>query len=264
MPTTSSSRPLPRSSSEGTRDPVYRRIVRLADPAEVADVVARRLLERIVELQNKRGVVHICLTGGRTANKMYERFADLVSDSGLDARKLQLWWGDERFIPATDPDRNSLQAVTRLARTVKIESADIHMMPAQDGRADSHQCAAEYETELGDTVFDVTLLGIGPDGHVGSIFPDHPSFDPTSRTVIGVTDAPKPPSERISLTLAAMNRSDEIWIITTGNDKADAVARALSGDMSLPAAHLAARSSNYWFLDEEAAAELPEPYDCAL
>ena len=224
---------------------MYRRVVRLADPEEVADVVARRLLDRIVELQERRGIVHVCLTGGRTANKMYERFADLVPDSELDASKLQLWWGDERFIPATDPDRNSLQAVTRLARTVQIKSADIHMMPAQDGRADSHQCAAEYETELGDTVFDVTLLGIGPDGHVGSIFPDHPSFDATTRNVVGVTDAPKPPSDRISLTLAAMNRSDEIWIITTGTDKADAVARALDGDLTLPAAHIAARESNY-------------------
>lgn len=243
---------------------MYRRIVRLADADEVADVVARRLLTRVVELQVKHGVVHICLTGGRTANKMYERFADLVPGSELDASKLQLWWGDERFIPATDAERNSLQAVSRLARTVRIKSADIHMMPAQDGRADSHQCAAEYETELGDTVFDITLLGIGPDGHVGSIFPDHPSFDVTARNVVGVTDAPKHPTERISLTIPAMNRSDEIWIITTGAAKADAVARALAGDESLPASHLEAREAIYWFLDAEAASELPAPYDCAL
>jgi len=243
---------------------MYRRIVRLADADEVADVVARRLLRRVVELQEKRGVVHVCLTGGRTANKMYERFADLVPESGLDASKLQLWWGDERFIPATDAERNSLQAVSRLARTVLIKSADIHMMPAQDGRADSHQCAAEYETELGDAIFDITLVGIGPDGHVGSIFPDHPSFDATNRLVVGVTDAPKEPSERISLTIPAMNRSDEIWIITTGAAKADSVARAVTGDPSLPASHLEARQATYWFLDAEAAANLPDPYDCAL
>lgn len=243
---------------------MYRRIVRLTDADEVADVVARRLLSRVVDLQDKHGAVHICLTGGRTANKMYERFADLVPDSELDASKLQLWWGDERFIPATDAERNSLQAVSRLARTVRINSADIHMMPAQDGRADSHQCAAEYETELGDTIFDITLLGIGPDGHVGSIFPDHPSFDTTSRNVVGVTDAPKPPSERISLTIPAMNRSDEIWVITTGSDKADAVARALEGDESLPASHLEAREAIYWFLDAAASSDLPAPYDCSL
>ncbi len=243
---------------------MYRRIVRMADADEVADIVARRLLGRVVDLQERRGVVHVCLTGGQTANKMYERFAELVPESDLDASKLQLWWGDERFIPATDAERNSLQAVTRLARTIHIKSADIHMMPAKDGRADSHQCAAEYETELDDTIFDVTLVGVGSDGHVGSIFPGHPSFDATNRLVVGVTEAPKDPSERISLTLPAMNRSDEIWIITTGAAKADAVAHALEGDPSLPASHLEARQATYWFLDADAAAHLPDPYDCAL
>lgn len=236
----------------------------MADADEVADVVARRLLERIVELQERRGIVHVCLTGGRTADKMYERFAELVPRSQLDAAKLQLWWGDEYFIPATDPERNSLQAVTRLARTMHIKSADIHMMPAQDGRADSHQCAAEYETELADTVFDITLLGVGADGHVGSIFPDSPGFEPTNRLVVGVTDAPKPPSDRISLTIPAMNRSDEIWVIATGAAKSDAAARAIDGDVSLPAAGLRARQATYWFLDAEAAAGLPQRYDCSL
>lgn len=243
---------------------MYRRVVRLTDAMEVADVVARRLLQRIVELQDKRGDVHVCLTGGDTANAMYERFADLVPESNLDASKLQLWWGDERFVPATDADRNSLQAVTRLARTVSIKSADIHMMPAQDGRADSHQCALEYQNELNDTAFDITLLGIGPDGHVGSIFPDHPSFEATTRKVIGVTDAPKPPSERISLTIPAMNRSSEIWFIATGASKAEAVAGALDGDPALPASHVAADDATLWFLDADAAAELPEPYSCPL
>ncbi len=243
---------------------MYRRIVRMPDADAVADIVARRLLGRVIELQEERGVVHVCLTGGRTANKMYERFAELVAGSDLDATKLQLWWGDERFIPATDSERNSLQAVSRLARTVHIKSADIHMMPAQDGRADSHQGAAEYETELGDTVFDITLVGVGPDGHVGSIFPGHPSFEVTNRMVVGVTDSPTPPSERISLTLDAMNRSDEIWVITTGAGKADAAARAIDGDPSLPASHLEARHVTYWFLDAEAAVNLPQPYDCAL
>lgn len=243
---------------------MYRRLVRLDDATEVADVVARRLLEQVVGLQDKRGVVHVCLTGGDTANQMYGRFADLVPGSDLDASKLQLWWGDERFVPATDADRNSLQAVSRLARTVAIKSADIHMMPARDGRADSDQCAAEYETELGDTTFDITLLGIGPDGHVGSLFPNHPSFEPTTRNVIGVTDSPKAPSERISLTIPALNRSSEVWFIATGGSKADAVARALDGDPALPASHVEAREATFWFVDADAAAQLPEPFNCTL
>lgn len=242
---------------------MFTRVVRLDDEPQVADLVATRLLERIVDLQSRQPVVHLCLTGGDAANRMYERFAELAADSELDASRLQLWWGDERFLPATDPERNSLQAFTRLARTVSISAANTHMMAAKDGRKDSHEAAAEYETELGDTAFDITLLGIGADGHVGSIFPHHPSFDPnTSRKVIGVEDSPKPPSERISLTLPEFGRSDEVWFLTTGEGKASAVARALAGDQDVPAAHVHGCLSTWWFLDDAAASDLPPRYVC--
>ena len=206
---------------------MFTRVVRMPEADEVSNLVAQRLLDRLIELQDVQPIVHVCLTGGNAANAMYERFAELAEGSDLDAAKLQLWWGDERFVPATDPDRNSLQAVSRLARTVSIKSADIHMMAAKDGRKDSHECAAEYEAELGETHFDIMLLGVGEDGHTASIFPNHPSFDPTTRNVIGVTDAPKAPADRITLTIPALNRSDETWVIATGAAKADAVARAL-------------------------------------
>lgn len=243
---------------------MYTRVVRMPRADEVSHLVAERLLDRLIQLQETQPIVHVCLTGGNAANAMYERLAELVEGSELDAAKLQLWWGDERFVPATDPDRNSLQAVSRLARTISIKSADTHMMAAKDGRKDSHECAAEYEAELGDTHFDITLLGIGADGHIASIFPGHPSFDPTSRQVIGVTDAPKAPAERISLTIPALNRSTEIWVIATGTAKADAVARALAGDQSLPAAHVHGEVATYWYLDDEAAGGLPEQFRCWL
>ena len=103
---------------------MYTRVVRLATQKDVTDVVADRLLARIVELQQTQPLVHLCLTGGDAANHLYERFADLAADAEVDASRLQLWWGDERFLPSTDPERNSLQAITRLARTVSISSAD--------------------------------------------------------------------------------------------------------------------------------------------
>ncbi|GAB3822300.1 6-phosphogluconolactonase [Tessaracoccus terricola] len=240
----------------------FQRVARLSDAAELADVVAHRFLDRIVALQGVKDVVHVCLTGGTTANLLYERFADLVPGSGLDVSRLQLWWSDERFVPATDPDRNSLQAVTRLARTLEVNSATTHMMPAADGRLDAHQCASEYASELGDTHFDITLLGVGEDGHVGSIFPNHQSFEATTKTVIGVTESPKPPAERITLTIPALNRTDELWFIANGTPKADVVARAIQGDKSLPAAHAQGERATYWFIDREAAARLPEQYRC--
>ncbi|MHA6525398.1 6-phosphogluconolactonase [Tessaracoccus sp. G1721] len=241
---------------------MFTRVVRMPEADEVSNLVAQRLLDRLIELQDVQPIVHVCLTGGNAANAMYERFAQLAEGSDLDASKLQLWWGDERFVPATDPDRNSLQAVSRLARTVAIKSADIHMMAAKDGRKDSHECAAEYEAELGETHFDIMLLGVGEDGHTASIFPNHPSFDPTTRSVIGVTDAPKAPSDRITLTIPALNRADETWVIATGEAKADAVARALGGDLSLPAAHVHGDVSTLWYLDDAAAGGLPAQYVC--
>lgn len=243
---------------------MYRRVVRLRDGNEVAGLVAERLLDRIVALQLARGLVHVCLTGGQIANLMYERFADLVPDSDLEPGKLQLWWGDDRFVPANDPDRNSLQALTRLARTLPLSSSHAHPMPAQEGRLDAHQAAAEYAADLGQTAFDILLLGIGPDGHVGSIFPNHQSFEATPLSVIGVTQSPKPPSERITLTLPTMNRAQQIWFMASGGSKADAVARTLDGDLALPAAHVRGREATLWFIDQEAAAGLPAPYTCSL
>ena len=243
---------------------MFTRVVRLEDAADVSRVVAERLLARMIDLQGKQDTVHICLTGGNAANAVYEELATLVEGSELDASRLQLWWGDERFVPATDPERNSQQAISRLARTVSIKSADTHMMAAKDGRKDSHESAAEYEAELGDTSFDITLLGIGEDGHVASIFPNHPSFEVTGRAVIGVEDSPKEPTERISLTIPTLNRADEVWMMATGEAKAAAVARSLSGDESVPGAHVQGRVATYWFLDAGAAAGLPAQYACTF
>lgn len=243
---------------------MYTRVVRLPTAPAVSRLVAERLLATLVELQKQRDSVHLCLTGGKAANAMYEHLADLAPGSGLDSSRLQLWWGDERFLPATDPERNSLQALTRLGRTIAITPADTHMMAAKDGRKDSHESAAEYEAELGDVHFDIVLLGVGVDGHVGSIFPGHPSFEPTNRLVIGVEDSPKKPAERISLTLGALGRTDQIWFLATGQAKADAVVRTLDGDMTLPAAHLHGRQATIWYLDEAAASKLEPQATCSL
>ena len=243
---------------------MFTRVVRLTSAQQVADVVAHRFMARITELLEGHDDVHVCLTGGGTADLVYERFADLSAEAKLDLGRLHLWWGDERFVAATDPDRNSLQAISRLGRTLPIQSARIHMMAARDGRADPHDSASEYAAELGETRFDVTFLGMGPDGHVASIFPGHPSFDSTSRSVIGVTDSPKLPSERISLTIPTLNRSDEVWFIVTGTGKADALIRTFDGDESLPASHVHGQQATYWFVDDAAASKLPPRYACPL
>ena len=92
---------------------MFTRVVRLESAQQVADVVARRFMQKTTELLGSREEVHVCLTGGGTADLVYERFADLSAEAKLDLGRLHLWWGDERFVAATDPDSNSLQAITR-------------------------------------------------------------------------------------------------------------------------------------------------------
>ncbi len=238
-------------------------VVRYLDSDDLAERVAARLLEALAGFQTDDRVAQICLTGGRIAMRVYSRLAELVSGSELDPSRLELWWGDERFVPTDDPERNAGPTIAALAGSFALDPARTHPMPAADGVIDAGASAATYARELGDTRFDLCLLGMGPDGHVASIFPGHPSEEPTTQTVIGVSDAPKPPAERISLTLPTLSRSAQVWFVVSGADKAEAVARALAGDESLPAARVHGEEGTFWLIDRAAASRLPY-FECSL
>ncbi len=238
-------------------------VVRYLDSDDLAERVAARLLEALAGFQADDRVAQLCLTGGRIAMRVYTRLAELVGGSELDPSRLELWWGDERFVPTDDPERNAGPTIAALAGGFPLDPARTHPMPAADGVIDAGASAATYARELGDTRFDLCLLGMGPDGHVGSIFPGHPSEEPTTQTVIGVSDAPKPPAERISLTLPTLSRSAQVWFVVSGADKADAVARALGGDESLPAARVHGEDETFWLIDRPAASRLPY-FECSL
>lgn len=239
------------------------RVVRFANDRELSDHVAWRFVTRVQQLQAEGRHVNICLTGGRIANQVYDAIASLPEWGQLDASRLSIWWSDERFVPTDSTERNSLQTLVLLARTLTLAPSNVHVMPASDGKADADESAFAYANELGDTVFDINLLGVGADGHVASIFPNHPSSDPTTLMVIGVTESPKPPAERISLSLAALRRSHAVWLIAKGAEKVDAVARGVAGDQALPASRAVGLEETIWFVDEAAAAGLPY-YECDL
>ncbi|MEA5054965.1 MAG: 6-phosphogluconolactonase [Propionicimonas sp.] len=238
-------------------------VVRYLDSDDLVDRVARRLLDALIGYQPDDRVAQICLTGGRIALRLYTRLGELVEDSSLDPSRLELWWGDERFLPTDDPDRNAGPTLAALAGHFALDPSRTHPMPAADGVIDAGASAATYAKELGQTRFDICLLGMGPDGHVASIFPGHPSEEPTSQTVIGVSDSPKPPPERISLTLPTLSRSDQVWFVVSGPDKADAVARAVVGDETLPAGRVHGEQATVWLIDQDAAAQLPY-FACSL
>lgn len=239
------------------------RVHRHADAVDLAYEAARRLLTTIIERQADGHIVQLCLTGGRIASRIYEQMGDLPERDQVDASRLELWWGDERFLPTDDPDRNAGPTFAILAGNFSIDPARTHPMPAADGIADNMASAATYAKELGDTIFDICLLGMGEDGHVASIFPNHPSFEPTSHSVIGVSDAPKPPSERISLSMETLKRSREVWFLVSGEEKADALARAMAGDPTVPAGVARGTERTVWLIDQAAAVHIPY-HDCTL
>ena len=140
-----------------------------------------------------------------------------------------MWFGDERFVAPDSPDRNAGQA--RAAFLDAVGATQVHEMPSTASAATLEEGAATYGDllrEHGSGAFDVLMLGIGPDGHVASLFPGHPALDVDDTVAVGVSDSPKPPPARISLTFGALNRSTSVWFLASGEGKAEAVARALA------------------------------------
>jgi 6-phosphogluconolactonase len=237
----------------GTHEP---EIVLYADADAVAEALATRLTARLAEIQADARVPQLALTGGRIATKAYQRLAAEGAASAVDWSRVDLWWGDERFVASDDDDRNDLGTLQLLRDALPLDEPRIHQMPASDGGADLDAAAAGYAAELGSTVFDVCLLGMGPDGHVASIFPEHPSFSTPGR-VIAVRNSPKPPPDRISVTLEVINASRQVWFLVSGRDKAAAAKQALEGGQPpVPAAEVSGVERTVWLLDEEAAADL--------
>lgn len=238
-------------------------VVRYRDADDLADRAAARLLRALIGFQADDRVAQLCLTGGRIAQRIYARLAELVVDSELDPARLELWWGDERFVPTDDPGRHAGPTLATLAGRFPLAPSRTHPMPAADGVIDAGAAAATYAKELGDTRFDLVLLGMGEDGHVASVFPGHPSGEPANQTVIGVSDAPLPPSEQISLTVSALSRAGQVWFLVSGAEKAPALRRALAGDQELPAARVHGEEVTVWLVDQAAAGELPY-FECSV
>ncbi|GAA2720995.1 MULTISPECIES: 6-phosphogluconolactonase [Streptomyces] len=240
------------------------------DKELMAQAAAARLITKIVDAQAARGCASVVLTGGRNGNALLAALAAAPARDAIDWSRLDLWWGDERFLPEGDPERNDTQAREALLDRVGLDPARVHFMPAPDGTHEDADAAAEaYAAELAAAArpedhgpvpaFDVLLLGVGPDTHVASLFPEHPGVRETERTVIGVHGSPKPPPTRVSLTLPAIRAAREVWLLAAGEDKATAVAMALSGagEVQAPAAGARGTRRTLWLLDQAAAAQLP-------
>jgi 6-phosphogluconolactonase len=231
------------------------------DATVLAQAVAARVITALVDAQAARGDASIVLTGGGIGGATLRELAEAPARLAVDWSRLDVWWGDERFLPAGHPDRNETQAREALLDLVDIDPARVHPMPASDGPlGDDLDAAADaYATALaGPPGFDVLLLGIGPEGHVASLFPDAPAMT-DDRSVIPVRNCPKPPPTRISLSLPTINSAREAWLLAAGEEKATAVARALSDARAIdvPAAGVSGTAATRWLIDRAAASQLP-------
>jgi 6-phosphogluconolactonase len=162
-------------------------------------------------------------------------------------------------VPAEDADRNYRQAREALLETISIPPANVHEMAASDGEfGDDIERAARAYAKLLPEAFDVHLLGMGGEGHINSLFPDTAAVRESTRLVVAVTDSPKPPPRRISLTLPAIRRAREVWLVVAGAEKADAVAAAIGGadPVDVPSAGAIGSEATVWLLDTAAASRL--------
>jgi 6-phosphogluconolactonase len=226
---------------------------------------------RLVDAWSARGYGSLVLTGGGIGTQVLVELAAAPAAGAVDWRHLDIWWGDERFLPTGDPERNETGARAALLDHVDADPGRVHPMPGPDGPdgQDPEAAAARYaswllaasrpEDHSQVPSFDVLMLGIGPEGHVASLFPGMPALYEEQRTAVAVHGAPKPPPTRLTLTLPAINAAREVWIIASGAEKAGAVRLALSGagPMQVPAAGARGRQQTLFLLDRAAAAHVP-------
>jgi 6-phosphogluconolactonase len=212
-------------------------------------------------------MVNICLsTGAGTGARLGDAIIEHPRIGEVDATRVVLWWGSENFVDATDPHRTSTQLLSRIHAAVPLPAGQAHTMPQRSGYHDPDEAAYAYADELGATRFDLCLLDFGDAGRLVGIYPGHPSLavaqDPQTR-VIGVTGAPDAVPEQMSLTFAALNTADQIWIIVNGAHRAEPLVAALADDPTQPASFVRTTHGRTWLVDEDAARLLPT-FHCSL
>jgi 6-phosphogluconolactonase len=203
----------------------------LDDAAAVARHAADTLGWRIADARERGEPVHIALAGGTTPQRAYE----LLGEMEGSWEHVHLWLGDERCVPAGDPDSNARMVRDSLFAHARAQPPTLHALREPEQPDDAAWLYGLQISKLvPGLVFDIVLLGMGPDGHTASLFPGHSALDVARAPCVAVRDAPKPPPERVSLTLPVLRGARYTLLLATGAEKADALARCRAGDQSLP------------------------------
>ncbi|MGO2746278.1 6-phosphogluconolactonase [Microbacterium sp.] len=237
-------------------------------PVDLAARVADRFLARVKARTRNGRIAHIALTGGSMGGAVLQAVAAHPKVAQIDWTLVHFWWGDERFVARVDADRNAVQSRRALLDYIAVPAENVHEAAASDSGLTLDEAAAAYAAELARfgtaeepwPSFAVCFLGVGPDGHIASLFPDRIEVTETDAAVLAVRDSPKPPAERITLTRPVINSSKRVWLVLTGADKASALGLALAGASytNVPAAGAKGRKRTIFFIDEAAASEVAE------
>jgi len=218
-----------------------------ADAAELSEEVTVQILAAIEKGLKLKSQFHLVLTGGTLGVQISEA---LVKEFNADPDGfvgLHIWWSDERFVPADSVERNAFP----FHDTVTNSNVVIHEALASNIAKNIDEAVADYELALENVDIDLNILGLGPDGHVASLFPGIADID-DHRRIFAITDSPKPPAVRVSFTMSLINSAKEVWIVAAGESKADAVTKIIEGDLSIPASYVRGNSHTRLIVDTEA------------
>jgi 6-phosphogluconolactonase len=217
-----------------------------ADAAELTSEVTAQILQSIEEGLTETGRFDLALTGGTLGLAISKSLLEVLNQNLSDFAGLHIWWSDERFVAGDSDERNALAFHGKLSNS----NVSVHEVMTSDSGS-AADAAMDYERQLADVNLDLVVLGLGPDGHVASIFPGRSDLDNLNRVFL-IEDSPKPPAVRISFTMATINSADKVWIVATGEAKADAVTKIIEADLSIPASYVRGSRHTRLIVDTEA------------
>lgn len=218
-----------------------------ANQEELVREVSAQALQTIEDRLLSHGIFHLVLTGGTLGNAISTALVSAWNQAPDMYAGLHIWWSDERFVASKSDERNAFPLHGKLINS----NISVHEALAADSGTSISDAVNDYGSALEGVVMDLNILGLGPDGHVASLFPGVADLD-DERNVFAITDSPKPPSTRISFTMNFINQGREVWIVAAGDSKAEAVAKIIEGDTSIPASYVSAVERTRLMLDQAA------------
>ena len=232
--------------------------IQLISSVDADSVIARvvsDLTDYISSAVTNNKEVHISLTGGRAGTKIAKQ---LFASSSINSQLVHIWWSDERYLESGNPDRNDSVVPSSI-----VTKAQIHRLPSTDTTSDLSEAVKKATSDLHlntttrfcdrNVLMDISLLSIGPDGHIASLFPGHSALLSTT-AIAGISDSPKPPAERLTWTFPTLNASEQIWFIATGSEKAHAVSKLIDGSdpQVIPACGVAGKLKTVLYAEKSA------------